>query len=216
MCKALKMAYENQKKKLDKLFAEADSSESFSGIDSDSSDPFADDGEYSGKDPNYIPERQSSDTFSISSKEEEFVEPSEETAVNGGEVNLDKNEKSVENADEDNWTSDTESIPDFQFDKSRTGIQISLNENPSPVEVFSKLWTPDIVSTFVECTNKYGQALFQNLGKRTRNSRYKSFEETNETEIGNFFALCLLHFVLLYFGFYKFYIFFFLLYETEF
>lgn len=56
------MSYEKERAKLEKLFGEEDSSDSYSEIDSDSSEPFADDGEYSGRDPNYVPHLLSSET----------------------------------------------------------------------------------------------------------------------------------------------------------
>lgn len=91
------------------------------------------------------------------------------------------------------WSKTTKPIPHFQFDEANAGCQLEIDINTTPEYLFGKMFSEELVSMIVNCTNEYGTLLaHSHLRKKTRNSRPKSFKPVDSAELLKFFGLCLL------------------------
>lgn len=89
------------------------------------------------------------------------------------------------------WESTVKAPVDFMFDSSSSGIKQNI-EGLKPIEVFSLIWSQDIMNLLHEKTNKYGQSLTVNNRPKRRNERFKTFRPISKKEIKQFLGLCLL------------------------
>lgn len=97
-----------------------------------------------------------------------------------------------ESSSSEEWTDYLKDIPDFNFDNSFSGVKLEFNHLPSPLEVFSCLWTDEIIDMFVAQTNAYGTALSNTNKPHRKYTRISKFEPTDANELKKFLGLCLL------------------------
>lgn len=92
--------------------------------------------------------------------------------------------------DSDNWVDEYKSIFDFQFDPSSSGIKIDISDTAkdSPIEIFNKLCTDDILETIVSSTNNHGQNLTLKNRSHNKNSGTSTFKIPIKKRLVNFWV----------------------------
>lgn len=179
---------ENNKKEraVLKLFEEVDSdclseigSELETDSDSETSDPFCDDGTF-GDDPDYDPgqlEEESEDGQSEEDMLQEIIQEFQPTEAGNtnGQDSLDKVR-----------------IPEFPFNTFTSGIQIDVTNDSSPRQIFDQLFSNNIVELLVNSINAYAENMCASNKPKTRSSVKLCFRKVCEAELMKFFGLCLL------------------------
>lgn len=191
--------YEREQNRLLRLLADTSDAEE---TDPSNHDPFSDDGEY-GSDPNFEPhDDESSSGCSLPirlsspenygqlspSSEEDLQE--NEAGSDGEKVQKQGEARQIEEPEE--WTENVKEIPVFPFNSDEVGEKLNLHPGMTPLEVFSAVFTPDILNLLVQCTNEYGNTVCNMNKPSTRYSRKSKFRETNAQEMKKFIGLCLL------------------------
>lgn len=92
----------------------------------------------------------------------------------------------------DLWEDTTKPIPVFDFDEDSVGLKINIDENSSPLDVFTSLFTPQIWEYLVQCSNNYAVFLTSTNRPKTRNCRTATIRPITVDELKAFFGLCLL------------------------
>lgn len=130
-------------------------------------------------DPNYYPHdrnvaqdsfRNSPDPFKQStSSSSALVLQTQNLDLSNDEISTEVSSSSDENEndfdDSDDWVDDYKSIFFFfEFDSNSSGIKLNIPESAkdSPIEIFNKIWTHDILEVIISFTNNYGKNLTRN------------------------------------------------------
>ncbi|XP_053612009.1 uncharacterized protein LOC128680742 [Plodia interpunctella] len=93
---------------------------------------------------------------------------------------------------EEEWTCTTELIPEFGFDNNTQGLRIDINENATPLDIFRRVFSQELLEYLVARTNAYGDFLSNSNKPHTRNSRNQAFRVVTVNEMEMFLALCVL------------------------
>ncbi|KAJ2937702.1 hypothetical protein O0L34_g17813 [Tuta absoluta] len=81
------------------------------------------------------------------------------------------------------WEDTVADIPVFDFDHTRCGPAVHIDENTTASQLFDLMFTPDLMEYLVNCTYAYGNNLARLNRPYTRNCRSKIFKETNVEEM---------------------------------
>ncbi|VEN54098.1 unnamed protein product, partial [Callosobruchus maculatus] len=93
--------------------------------------------------------------------------------------------------EENTWEDNVIDCLDFSFDSGSVGMKQQL-EGKSAIEVFEYIWTGEINNYIVRRSNEYGELMFLSNRPKSRNERFKTFQEISPLEMKRFFGLCLL------------------------
>ncbi|KAJ8910350.1 hypothetical protein NQ315_004549 [Exocentrus adspersus] len=124
-------------------------------------------------DPNYGPDgdgNSSSSSSSLKNISQDNNEP-----LNNEPSLLDEplqaSVSSNEDSSEDEWVEDVSEIPDFHFDDEGCGIQLAfIDDSPSSVDIFEKLWDDEIMDMLETSMNKYADLLQNSNRPHQKNS----------------------------------------------
>lgn len=90
------------------------------------------------------------------------------------------------------WSTTVTTVPDFNFDRSKCGITVNIDNKDNVLDFFHLVFPQNFVEYLVNCTNAYGNALCNTDRPHTRHSRKAVYRETNSEEIMKFLGLSLL------------------------
>nr|CAI5853426.1 unnamed protein product [Callosobruchus analis] len=93
--------------------------------------------------------------------------------------------------DENTWENNIIDCLDFSFDSGSVGVKQQL-EGKSAVEVFECIWTREVNNYIVQKSNEYGDLVLLNNRPKSRNERFKTFQQISLLEMKGFLGLCLL------------------------
>ncbi|CAH2085179.1 unnamed protein product [Euphydryas editha] len=94
--------------------------------------------------------------------------------------------------DDDEWSTSTLPIIDFNFDRSSTGPKFDLKQIETRLDMFKLVFTENLIDQIIHCTNNYGIKLTNQDRPHTRNSRNCKFRPVDQQEILSFLGMCLL------------------------
>lgn len=157
--------FEKEQRRLKRLFDELSS-----GSEHEESDPYEDEGEY-GSDQDYVPNENSSesdvenDKADLSANSEADSDPNSDQDLSPSSSRTVFVQQAQNNEDSD-WEDTTTDIPEFDFDEASNCLKITLDDNSSPLQVFEKLFTPEIEAFILQCSNDYGNSLVKSTDQK--------------------------------------------------
>lgn len=109
------------------------------------------------------------------------------------EVSSSDSDNSIPENDNDQWVENWVDIPDFQFNRSDSGIKLDIPDHAkdNPLHIFEMLWTKEITNMIVLSTNNYGIKLTRQTRPHKKYARNTEFNKVDFDEMYKFFGICL-------------------------